>query len=325
MKRWWQWLVIGLVVLAWARPVHAGGFQDGQVVFGGSYTVKSGQVLDGDLVVFGGNATVEAGGTVNGTLAVIGGTAEVNGRVNGDLALLGGVAHLGPQAVIAGDAAVMGGTLQREEGAQVLGQVVEGGNTFPLPRSVPGVRVPVIGPLTVKVSPGWQALWMLFRAFLMAMLALLLVLFLERPTMRVAQAAVRQPIPAGGLGLLLLIAAPGTALLMAITLILLPVALLLVFLLALAALFGWLALGTEVGVRLTQAFHRDWPLAAQAALGTFALSFVTGGLDFIPCVGWVPGFAALILGLGAVALTRFGAQPYPPALPPARPEAEVEA
>ncbi len=309
MKRWWKAVLIALLALAWANPALADGFQDGQVVFGGSYTLRSGETLNGDLVVFGGNATVEAGATVDGNLAVVGGSAEVYGRVNGDLAVMGGTAFLGAEAVVEGDAVVMGGVLHRDEGARVLGQqVVEGS---PTPFIWPGLNLPAVASLRVQVTPWWRGLWMLFRAFMLAALAMLVVLFFEQPTRRVAQTAVRQPVPAGGLGLLLLVLTPGTLLVLAITLILLPAALLLGFALALAALFGWLALGMEVGARLLDAFHVDWPSVAQAGLGTFALSFVTGGLDFIPCVGWIPGFLVLVVGLGAVALTRFGVQDYP--------------
>lgn len=303
--------LITLLGLAFPRPAMADGFQDGQVVFGGSYTLTSGETLNGDLVVFGGMATVEEGATVNGNLGVVGGNAEVNGYVNGDVAVMGGVVYLGPQAVVSGDVVTMGGSLQRAEGAQILGQVVEGGSG---PISLPnGINIPVpwLQQVRLNVSLWWRALWMLFRAFMLAALAMLSVLFLERPTQRVAQAATQQPLTTGAAGLLMLVITPGTLLLLAITLILLPVALALALLLAVAALFGWLALGTEVGTRLMKAFHQDWPLAAQAGLGTFVLSFVTGGLNFIPCVGWVPGFLALIVGLGAVALTRLGTVAYP--------------
>jgi len=68
----------------------------------------------------------------------------------------------------------------------------------------------------------------------------------------------------------------------------------------------------EVGQRISLALHQDWPLPLSAALGTFVLNFVANGIGFIPCVGWLVPFLIGLLGLGAVLLSRFGTQAYPP-------------
>src|SRR5512136_3108837 len=89
-------LVLVLLVFVPLQSVGAAsGAFEGQVVFGQSFTLKSGDSLNGDLLVFGGSATIEEGATVNGSVVLFGGNLTVNGTVNGDVAVTGGTASLG--------------------------------------------------------------------------------------------------------------------------------------------------------------------------------------------------------------------------------------
>jgi len=74
-----------------------------KVILGRSFTLASGESLDGDLVVFGGNVIVQQDATGNGDVAAIGGTASIDGVVNGDIVAMAGVIELGPHAIITGD------------------------------------------------------------------------------------------------------------------------------------------------------------------------------------------------------------------------------
>jgi energy-coupling factor transporter transmembrane protein EcfT len=108
---------------------------------------------------------------------------------------------------------------------------------------------------------------------------------------------------------------PIVLVLLAITICLSPVSLIGGALLAIAWAFGLIAIGTEVGKRLAEIFKQEWAIAVEAALGTFILILVFNGAALIPCVGWLLRAVVGIVGLGAVLLTRFGTQDYPPALP----------
>ena len=77
-----------------------------------------------------------------------------------------------------------------------------------------------------------------------------------------------------------------------------------------AIVFGWIALGNEVGRRIGTAMKWELTDPAAAGLGTLLLSLVAGGIDFIPCVGFLLVVVVASIGLGAVMLTRFGAQEY---------------
>jgi hypothetical protein len=101
---------------------------------------------------------------------------------------------------------------------------------------------------------------------------------------------------------------------MIVTLILIPVAVLVVFVgalaLVLAWLFGIIALGNEVGERFTQSINQTWAPVFTAGFGTFLLMLVGGAIGEIPCIGWL--FVALVglVGIGAAVLTRFGTRPF---------------
>src|SRR5512137_2944698 len=117
-----------LVLLAFlALPtgaVFAKGMEDGKVVFGDSYTLKSGETLDGDLVVMGGAVEVQNNATVDGNVVVMGGSIQIDGTVNHDVVIIGGTMSLGSTAVVGGNVVTVGGSLQKADGAQVKGQVI---------------------------------------------------------------------------------------------------------------------------------------------------------------------------------------------------------
>jgi cytoskeletal protein CcmA (bactofilin family) len=306
-------LLVLLAVLALPGTALAKGLQDDKVVAGGSFTLKSGETIDGNLFVFGGAVTLEQDSDVKGDVVLMGGTVAIDGTVTGSVVGIGGVVSLRPNAVVAGDLTTVGATLNRDPGAQVEGQVVNGLHP-PFQFSIPGrVQIPDAPNAEVHFSPIWSGMWFLFRTFLWAALAVLLVMFLPNQSERTALAAAGQPLLAGAVGLLTVVVAPLLLIAIAITIILIPVSLVGGAVLAVAWFLGRIALGLEVGRRLAVSLKQDWPLAVAAGVGTFLLTLVVDGMDaLIPCVGWLAPFLVGILGLGAVLLTRFGTQTYPP-------------
>jgi hypothetical protein len=155
-----------------------------------------------------------------------------------------------------------------------------------------------------------RAIWYVFRIFLLGALAVLLVMFAEEPTKRVASSTIGQPFVSGGVGLLSAIVLPVLIVFLSITILLIPVALLLILLCVVVVLFGWIGLGLEVGERLSEMMKWDLHPAVQAGLGTFLFSAVVLGIGMIPCIGWIAPFVAGMLGLGGVILSRFGTVSY---------------
>ncbi|MFQ5922997.1 MAG: hypothetical protein ACE5M4_09145 [Anaerolineales bacterium] len=313
-------VVVLVVALALPGAAYASEAEQGQVIFGGTFTLESGDELNGDLVIFGGSLELEEGSIVDGDVLLFGGNAEVYGEIDGNLALLGGNADLGSSALVTGDLVTLGGNVDRAEGAVVEGDFFSA-EGFYVPFDFELPNLPDFGD-TARIRPFGRSsfgpffspvtgiLWFILRSLLVAALAILVVLFWPKPAERAGNAAVSQPIVAGGLGCLTMIVVPIMSFLMLFTIIGIPLSFLAVVVLVVAAVFGWIAIGGEVGHRMVEAF--DWELhpAASAGIGTLAVSFVVGGIGLIPCIGWLAPLLVGAAGLGAVILTRFGSREY---------------
>jgi hypothetical protein len=223
--------------------------------------------------------------------------------------------------VVKGDVNTFSGILTRADGARIEGQV-HSGVAGPFSVTAPGkLKTPQ---LDINMGLFWKSLWFLFRSFLWAALAALVLLFLPEHTERAAKAAISQPLISLGLGLITMVALPVALAVFALTIIGIPITLIGAFLLIIIWCFGVVVIGSEVGRRLAHALNQEWAPAASAGIGTFLLTLVTNGIGWIvPCIGWIAPAMVGMLGLGAVLLTRFGAQEAVPASwenPPAAPD-----
>jgi hypothetical protein len=311
-------LVAFLAFLPMFPAAASDGTVPGQFIFGQSYTLKTGQTMNGDLMVFGGSATIEEGATVNGNVVVFGGSLTIHGIVNHDAVVFGGTATLGTTAHIVGNLSTLGSTLDRSQGALVDGQVNNG--TIPFGGGQNGTIPPVLAPTNPFAGfTHFSPLNSLFsgvanavgQSVLLGLIAMLLMLFLAPRADRVAHAVLAQPVTAGGLGLLTIIVFPIAIVLSAVTLILIPLIPVIAIAFAAALVFGWIAIGYEIGQRFTKAIHQDWHPAFSAGLGTFALSLVSSALTNIPvlnCIGWLVPFLLGLAAIGAVIMSRFGTQ-----------------
>ncbi|MDX9864525.1 MAG: hypothetical protein RBT34_06950 [Anaerolineaceae bacterium] len=311
-------LVILLAAFPGAAYAQTTGGDEGKFVFGGSYSLDSGDTLYGGLVVVGGSAELEEGSLVVGDVVVVGGQVEIYGEVDGNVIVVGGQAYLGEESIVNDDLVTIGGAVQREEGALVRGAI-----TAEMPE---GFNLNGFSPETLQVNRSWRSyIWEGFRplgdmimnvmqALAMAALAAVLALFLLKPMERVSQAVVIQPLPAGGLGILTMIVLPALLVVLAITIILIPLSLIGFLVLGAGFVFGWIALGLEVGKRMEKMFkvEESWAPAVRAGVGTLTLSLLSFAVGLVPCVGWILPFLVSMLSLGGVVLTLFGTRDYPP-------------
>lgn len=302
-----------VALLAFPTTALAAGLPDGKIVIGGSYTLKSDEVLTGDLLVIGGVVTLEPRSKVTGTVALIGGVLDAAGIVEGGVTAIGGSADLRATAIVYGDVVTLGSAVDRAEGAIVRGDFTNAPVEGPMNLTIPDFVVPEVRgwggaftPFSWTVEIGWYFL----RAFLFAALAAVLVMFWPLRAGRVAQTAVAQPLISGGLGLITFLVAIPVIALLVITICLSPLAILAGIVLVVAYVFGWIAIGLELGQRIAAAFRQDWSLAVSAGIGTLVLTLVVYAINFIPCVGFIAPTITYCLGLGAVLLTRFGGQEY---------------
>jgi hypothetical protein len=316
MKKIITAFLLALLLIVPAGPVLANG-GEGEVVFGGDFTLQSGEELDGDLVVFGGNVVLEEDSFVNGAVFIMGGNATVAGEVDDELIVFGGNVELKSTAVIGSDLIAWGGQVERAEGAVVKGSVSQGATTglFRAPKVVPIPPIPPTPgrvPLEAGTSFFFNTMLDIFKTIITALalmaLGLLVVLFLPKQTEMVAQTVLAAPLPSLGVGFLTAVVAVALTALLTITICLLPVGLFVALITIAAGFFGWIAVGLLVGQKLLGGLQvrEPAPLAA-VVIGVLLISLTSA----LPCLGFLVFLGAVSLGLGSVVLTRFGTMSYP--------------
>jgi hypothetical protein len=288
-------------------PTTAFASSPAAVVIGNNYTLESGEMLNDNLFVLGGSVDLMAGSTINGSVLLVGGSVQAAGTINGNMTVLGGTLNLASTFVLNGNINSAGTVINQDPGAQINGTVNTIQNTpYVL---IPGeIRVP---DLNSNLNPFFRVIGFFFRLFLWTLIAMVLVMFFPTQLTRVSQTVILQPLITGGMGLLTVIIVPIVLVLLALTICLIPVSLLGALLLVMAWAVGLIAIGYEVGKRISGMFKGEWHPAILAGIGTLALMLVLSGMEaIIPCVGWIPKALVGLLGLGAVLLTQFGTKPY---------------
>jgi hypothetical protein len=306
--------IFGLVLIVLFLPGNASArsLQDDRIMVGETFTLQSGEELDGSLVVFGGVITTVRDSRIIGDVLVFGGSINIDGRVDGNLVIIGGTLKLGSNSWIRGNVTAVAGSFDRDANARIDGQLTTG-RTIRIWDTTRVIVPDFPRPYDFRVMPVWDILGLFFQSILWAALATLVVLFLPVPTQKISQTVVSQPLLSLGVGLLTGIVAPLILLFMVVTLILIPVSLLGAVLLVVTWFYGRIALGLEVGRRFARILQKEWPIAIDAGIGTFILVLVIDGANMvIPCVGGIFSIIVGLVGLGGVLLSRYGSQVYSP-------------
>ncbi len=126
-----------LVVLVVPGTALAKGLHEDEIVFGGTYTLESGETLDGSLIVFGGSAALEESSQVQGDVVIFGGTLDAQGEITGSVVGIGGSVTLDDTASVGQDVVIFGANLDQALGAEVGGNVIDE-ITSPLALKFPG-------------------------------------------------------------------------------------------------------------------------------------------------------------------------------------------
>jgi hypothetical protein len=124
------------------------------------------------------------------------------------------------------------------------------------------------------------------------------IILAPRAAARAVELGRQQPLQTFGVGLLILCVVPLAALLIAVTLVGIPLALALAAMYWLGLLLAWPALGLVVGTELARRVRRGEPLPVLGALvvGLIVLHLVT----HLPFVGGLVVFLGLAFGLGLI-------------------------
>ncbi len=316
MKNTTRFVLLLLFIAAVIIPttVTASGFSDDKVVFGGNFTLRSGEVLNGDLVVLGGNIVLEDSSTVNGDTVVLGGNVTSNGTINGNLVAMGGIVEFLDQAQINGDLTVLGSSYEQAEGAVISGNIFTEEN-IPFEFNLPDRIALFDGNFSAgqfQLLPLVSASWFFFRILIWTGLAVLMTLFIQDQAAVINRAAFGQPLMSFVVGLGMITITPLVLIALIITILLSPVSILGIIALFAAWVVGLIALSLEIGRKLAEALNQSWPAPVMAGLGMFILSLILNGFNqVVPCFGLVPKFVLGLWVMGAVVLTRFGTREYP--------------
>lgn len=287
----------------------------------------------GEVVNMFQNVDVPRDRVVNGEVVAIFGNVRVRGAVEGDVVAVMGSVELDDSARVGGDVVAVGGLVRAAPSAEVQGE---------------SVSIPIFG------HPRW-APWLPLAAGLIS-LALFLVLgaivaalFPERVA-RVAMTASRRTFLSLVLGAATFPLLPILVVLLVITVIGIPVAILVLFLYPIAALVGYIASCALIGARFRSRPVTEPPLLPSVLVGVAFVGIfflAAGALTSLPGgglahlvglillgVGTVIGSVSVLLGLGALFLSRLGEAEriqqmagtgapggYPPAGGPAAPGA----
>ena len=250
-----------------------------------------------DVVTFGGDAVVREGEVVN-DVVTMGGDAQVDGTVLGDVVTMGGDLAVGPNGDVRGDLVTMGGEVAQAQGSQTGGEVVVLDGSHPSVAFRPdfgghhhdsGLGAFVADTLESLVSYG-----------LLFVLGLLLMGVARERLDGLQLAIVRQPLRALGYGLLALFAAAVTIVILVVTIIGIPAAVVLAVGLPFALYVGLAGAATVIGAAIPASALSGKPVL-QLLAGCGAL-FVAG---LVPFVGDILVAVAAAIGLGALVLTRF--------------------
>ena len=248
------------------------------VVTDGNHSIEAGTRVLGTVAVGAGSLTVEDGAAIEGDVYVGDGVLTLAGSVGGNVAAIGGAVRLTPTGHVGGRVQIGAGvTLVEAPGSRIDGGVERG---VAIPDAARAPR-----------SPIEDAAWTIARS---AMLVVLLLAIRQLASGRVRAARrylSHMPAASAAYGFLVALVGVSLFVLMAFTIILIPV-----------SLVGLVALGFGAAIGLSAALD-----AVARRIGMIAAStafIVTASiLPSLPGVGAVLMAGSLVTALGATALS----------------------
>jgi hypothetical protein len=273
--------------------------------------VPPGIVVDTDgagLVRVFADAEVPAGERIDGDVVAVFGSVLVQGTVSGNVVSVFGSVKLEPESSVEGDVVAIGGGLDQQRGATVGGESVSLG-------FLPGaLGMPALPVLLISVFLGW--LLSIFAGWL-------LTLLIPDRMLRVATVASRRGVASFFLGLVSTPLMLFSCMLLLITVIGIPIAMLLPLLFVMMAWAGQIASTYVLGSRLLRRRLGEGGAMRPILTGALfvALFFVAGALLatppgfprtaalFFSLLGVLLVFCLTTIGTGAFLLSRFGTRP----------------
>lgn len=251
--------------------------------------------VKGDVAAYGGNVNVSPAGVVDGDINSYGGRVEIAGLVKGDVTSYGGGITLDDTAQINGDVEANGGGITRASGAYVGGDIEKNRASFS------PTNLPFWGPVGFPFPVVSVIIW--------ALIAAALAHWFPQRTLRVGEVMFSRLPRSLAVGALSWVLGLILAVILALTIIGIPVTLAIVLVLAAGGILGNVAIGWLIGRALLQHIaRRDHSPVVEAVVGVVILALI----EAIPFVGFLFSVFIALLGVGATLLSRFGSRRWRP-------------
>lgn len=249
-----------------------------------------------NIFKIGSDVTIEKGQNIH-SVFVIGGQITVSGAVEKSVVAIGGSVVLTKTAVVRGNIVSLGGVIVIARDAEIGGDLTEINSSN------------LYETLATALSSEWEGWSWIFAVISIAIflvilvLALLIAALLPKPVRTVSEAiheSTFKVILCGVLGLVLI--AP-LALLLTISVVGIALIPLEVIFVVCSVLLGFIAVGRITGAAVLRLFHRP---DAGIVRETFWGLLIIWLIGWIPYIGWMIKAIAIVIGLGATLVTRFG-------------------
>ncbi|UCF71407.1 MAG: polymer-forming cytoskeletal protein [candidate division WOR-3 bacterium] len=269
-------------------------------VMGGTVDISG--IVEGDVAVLGGN--LDLTGSIDGDAAVFGGNIKNRGTIEGDLHVVGGTVYLDSASVVSGDISMVGGTVERDEDAIVRGKV-ESVEIKALEKILPRISRAFRLPRMIPGGQAFPAAVFLGMLLVLYLFNLLIAVIFPRAVEKVDSRIEQNVWVSVGLGFALQILFVPLVIILAVSIIGIPLLMALPLAILLATIFGLSALSFTTGKRVCKGFNWNVEsLIGRLSLGWLAIMLVPIVLILIGPPVFVIGFALiyviLTISLGGV-------------------------
>ncbi len=250
------------------------------------------QVSSGGNVSIGNDVTIETGDTVENAVS-IGGNVTVYGHVLNDVVAVGGAVYLGPDSRVGGDVVSIGGNIEKHPLAVIKGSETE----------IDALRLDRIIPLIKKGDYWgyWLGAGVLFGVGFI-LLGFLLALLFPGVVATVSHKIRTSPLPSGLVGVAGTVLTLPATILLAVSLIGIPIIPVFLFTLMLIGLAGYISISFLLGDRAAESLNRSqWSLASKTLLGLVIMWFI----GFVPFIGSVVKFFIALVGFGGALIAFY--------------------
>jgi hypothetical protein len=251
---------------------------------------------DKRVIRIGRDVTIEAGTKVR-SVVTLGGQVTVSGTVEKSIVALGGSVVLTRTALVGGNVSAIGGVIVSARGAEVGGSLTEINSSN------------LYETLATALSSEWKGWSWVFAVISLSiflvilLLALLITALLPKPVQTVSEAITENTFKVVLWGILGLVTIAPLTLLLTISVVGIALIPLQVIVVVCAVFLGFIAVGQRLGRAVLHLLKRPAPGPVRETFWGLILLWAIG---WLPYVGWMVKASAIVLGLGATLVTRFG-------------------